>query len=149
MLWTWALGRVVIHWPTGLTQIHCSCKLTLSWFQVSTMAPFLSHRSVAYCLFLCSIMEVPRGQAVCCSLMDLMCPEQHLMHNKRSTNICCMFNDHWLWTQKNKDLAHLFIPHLLSFPYSLHFDNYIVILITLLIAFVTLNNMLKALFLVL
>ena len=78
--WTWAPDRIILYWPTALTQVHCSCVLGLAWFHASIAAPFLNHRPIAYCLFFCFVMEAPQEQAVCCLFIGLMHPEQRLMH---------------------------------------------------------------------
>lgn len=50
------------------------------------------------------------GKQVWCWLIDLMWLEQCLTHYRYSMNICWMFNDCWLWAQKDKDLAHVCHP---------------------------------------
>lgn len=111
------------------------------------LVPCLHRRPIAYCLFFCSVMEAPQEQAVCCLFIGLMHPEQCLMHINVQQIVaeCLMITDSGLRKIFSPLTFFLFFPLLI--PHVLII--YSIVFITLLISSIILNNMIRALFLIL
>ena len=92
-------------------------------------------------------MEAPQEQAVCCLFIGLMHPEQRLMHINVQQIVaeCLMITDSGLRKIFSPLTFFLFFPLLI--PHVLII--YSIVFITLLISSIILNNMIRALFLIL